>query len=182
MPTDPAPAAAGPEGPYDRALHDLIAALDAVLAEERRTRERLRRLRAQYTAHAAAIEKVVRLLPREQQRGWMVKAAWAERRHDETREQPASHPDPSGRIAAIKRWIVGNSFDHFTTMELQNFLEREGFEALPGYVSKTCQRMARQGYLTRGSHGRYHVNRIHGELVDMALAMIGREVKGFGVG
>ncbi|MCL5776072.1 hypothetical protein M1105_03535 [Limibaculum sp. FT325] len=171
-----------PEGPYDRALSDLIDRLDAVLAEEHRTRDKLRRLRAQYSAHAAAIEKVVRLLPREQQRGWLVKAAWAERRHDDTREEAAARPDPTGRLGAIKHWIVESGFDHFTTMEVQNFLEREGYEALPGYVSKTCQRMARQGYLTRGSHGRYHVNHIHREFVDMALEMIGKKVKRFGVG
>jgi len=51
-----------------------------------------------------------------------------------------------------------------------------------GYAAKTCQRMARQGDPTRGAHGWDHVNRLNGELVDMALVMIGRRGKRLGLG
>ena len=167
-------------GPFDAALGQLIRDVEAAQAEEEAARKAMEAARRRRIEIAAAVDRMANLLPLNQRRGWLVRLAYAEGRA-KTRRRTREAQDRQGRILAIKQWLVSLDLDHFGTAELTAHLDRRGFTLPPRYVANTCRLLEGQGYLRRITRGRYAVNRMHPELVEMHLAWMDRKLRELGI-
>ena len=158
------------------ALREMLARHDTVAEDMAHARKVVEEKRAEAAELSVAIDRIARLLPPATRRGIMMRLANSQAR---TKARPGARraSDPGGRIAAIKRWLVAQDPDRFSTVELTAHLEREGFKLPPKYAANACRELEGQGMLHRLTRGTYALNRVHPEICDLILENLDRQIR-----
>ncbi len=169
------PSGAPPAPSVSDAVETLIAEAEAASAEVDRLRQALAAAGLRRRKLVTAIDAAAQALP----------LAERERHADRLKclgesLRPERGRKPDTRLeAVVERLGVLAHYgeEHVKVAEMHEYLERVGFTGLPhGYASNALARLAERGFAVKVAYGRYRVNDMHPELVDLRFRLLDAEI------